>query len=263
MAYENLIFETKDSIATLTFNRPKALNALNSALFDELTLILDEIRASAEIRVLIVTGAGDRAFVAGADISELATFNPLQAKAFSQRGHTLFAALEKLPIPVIAAVNGFALGGGLEVALSCDMIYASQKAKFGVPEITLGLIPGFGGTQRLPRIVGKNIAKEMILTGQMISVDRAADLGLVNKVCEPDALMDEVWKLAEGLAQKGCASLRSAKQAVNNGLNVDLATGCAIEADAFGMCVASQDAQEGTQAFLEKRKPEFKGTLSK
>jgi enoyl-CoA hydratase len=261
MAYQNLILEKKDGIATLTFNRPKALNALSSALFDELSEVLAKIETDADIRVLVLTGAGDKAFVAGADISELVTFNPLQAKAFSQRGHSLFFALEKLPIPVVAAVNGFALGGGLEVALSCDMIYASTKAKFGVPEITLGLIPGFGGTQRLPRVVGKNIAKEMIYTGKMIRAEKAAELGMVNKVCDPESLMDEVAKLAGSLAAKGSASLRGAKQAVNNGLNVDLVTGCAIEADAFGMCVSSQDAKEGTQAFLEKRKPDFKGSL--
>ena len=168
-----------------------------------------------------------------------------------------------MAIPVIAAVNGFALGGGSEVALACDFIYASENAVFGLPEITLGIMPGFGGTQRLPRLIGKNIAKEMIFTGKMIKADEAYRIGLANKVCSPKSLMDEVLKTAKTIASKGKVSLRGAKNAVNTGMNSDLVTGCNIEIDAFALCFASEDAKEGTSAFLEKRKTEFKGSLSK
>ena len=261
MPYENIIYEVEQGIATITFNRPKALNALNAALLEEFSQALDVIAANDDIRVLILTGAGDKAFVAGADISELATYNPLTAKNFSQNGHAVFARLQALPIAVIAAVNGFALGGGTEIAIACDFIYASENAKFGQPEINLGVIPGFGGTQRLPRLIGTSMAKELIFTGKMISAEEALQLGLVNKVVPQDTLMEEVMKTAGIIASKGKVSLREAKQAVNKGMNVDLATGCGIEIDAFALCYASPDAKEGTSAFLEKRKAEFKGSL--
>jgi enoyl-CoA hydratase len=261
MAYENIIFSVEEFIATITFNRPKALNALNSGLLSELSHALDEIAADEDIRVLLLTGAGDKAFVAGADISELATFNGLQAKHFAQSGHAIIQKLQTLPIAVIAAVNGFALGGGTEIAIACDFIYASQNAKFGQPEINLGIIPGFGGTQRLPRLIGTNMAKELVFTGKMISAEEALQIGLVNKVVAQDSLMDEVMKTAKEIASKGKASLRGAKQAVNNGMNADLATGCAIEIDAFALCFSSPDAKEGTTAFLEKRKAQFRGSL--
>jgi enoyl-CoA hydratase len=214
------------------------------------------------VRVLILTGAGEKSFVAGADITELATFSALEAKVFSGAGHAVIAKLQELPIPVMAAVNGFALGGGCEIALACDFIYAAENARFGLPEITLGLIPGFGGTQRLPRLIGANMAKELIFTGQMLTAGEAAQLGLVNKVIAGGALMEEVLKTARGIAAKGRVSLRAAKQAVNHGLNVDLATGCYIETDAFALALASPDAKEGTSAFLEKRKAVFKGSLT-
>ena len=261
MAYENIMYEVKEGIATITFNRPKALNALNGALLAELSAALDEIAADEDIRVLILTGAGDKSFVAGADISELATFDSLKAKAFSASGHDIINKLQKLPITVIAAVNGFALGGGTEIAITCDFIYASENAKFGQPEINLGVIPGFGGTQRLPRVIGTAMAKELIFTGKMISAAEALQLGLVNKVVPQDNLMEEALKTAGIIATKGKVSLREAKQAINKGMNVDLATGIAIEVDAFAMCYASPDAKEGTSAFLEKRKAEFKGGL--
>ena len=261
MAYENIIYEAKEGIATITFNRPKALNALNGALLGELSQALDKIATDADIRVLILTGAGDKSFVAGADISELATFDSLKAKSFARIGHDIINKLQVLPITVIAAVNGFALGGGTEIAIACDFIYASENAKFGQPEINLGVIPGFGGTQRLPRLIGSNMAKELIFTGKMISAAEALQLGLVNKVVPEDTLMEEVRKTAGLIATKGKVSLREAKQAVNKGMNVDLATGCSIEIDAFSLCYASPDAKEGTSAFLEKRPPEFKGNL--
>ncbi|MEA3436718.1 MAG: enoyl-CoA hydratase-related protein [Thermodesulfobacteriota bacterium] len=263
MAYENIIFKTDDGIATITFNRPKALNALNDDLLKEFSLALDDISKNEDIRVLILTGAGEKAFVAGADITELSTFNSLKAKVFSQKGQKTINKLQELAIPVIAAVNGFALGGGSEVALACDFIYASENAMFGLPEITLGIMPGFGGTQRLPRIIGKNMAKEMIFTGKMIKADEAYRIGLANKVCPAESLMDDVLKTAKAIASKGKVSLRCAKQAVNTGMNSDLVTGCNIEIDAFALCFASEDAKEGTSAFLEKRKAEFKGSLNK
>ncbi len=261
MAYENILFAAENGIATITFNRPKALNALNGALLEEFSRALDEIDASEDIRVLVLTGAGEKSFVAGADITELATFGPLQAKVFAKKGQAIISRLQELSIPVIAAVNGFALGGGSEMALACDFIYASENANFGLPEITLGIIPGFGGTQRLPRLVGANRAKEMIFTGKMIPAAEAAAIGMVNKVCPAANLMEEVMKTAKAIAAKGRVSLRAAKQAVNSGLGADLATGLNIECDAFALCMASEDAKEGTTAFLEKRKAAFKGKL--
>jgi enoyl-CoA hydratase len=261
MAYENILLTTEDGIATLTFNRPKALNALNAALMDELSQTLDEVAKSEDIRVLVITGAGKKSFVAGADITELATFGPLEAKAFANNGQAVINKLQALSIPVIAAVNGFALGGGNEMALACDFIYASENATFGLPEINLGLIPGFGGTQRLPRLVGANRAKEMIFAGKMISATEALEIGMVNRVVAPDLLMEETLKTARLICSKGKVSLRAAKQTVNGGLNVDLGTGLHIECEAFAFCMASQDAREGTTAFLEKRKASFKGGL--
>jgi enoyl-CoA hydratase len=261
MSFENIVFQVDQGIATITFNRPKALNALNQALLAELSQALDAIAADESVRVLILTGAGEKAFVAGADIGELATFSALQAKHFSKAGHAIIAKLQELPIAVIAAVNGFALGGGSEIALACDFIYAADTAKFGLPEITLGLIPGFGGTQRLPRLIGANRAKELIFTGKMISAAEAAQIGLANKVVPAAALMEEALKTARDIAAKGRVSLRAVKQAINQGLNVDLVSGCNIEVDAFALALASPDAKEGTAAFLEKRKAVFKGSL--
>lgn len=261
MSYENIIFETQDKIAKITFNRPKALNALNADLLDEFSNAIDKIAGDEDIRVLVLTGAGEKSFVAGADITELAAFNALQAKVFAQKGQNIISKLQSLSIPVIAAVNGFALGGGSEMALACDFIYASENAMFGLPEITLGIIPGFGGTQRLPRLIGANMAKEMIFTGKMLPAAEAREIGIVNKVVALENLMADVMKTAKSIAAKGKVSLRAAKQAVNRGLNVDLATGLDIECDAFSICMASEDSKEGTSAFLEKRKPEFKGNL--
>jgi enoyl-CoA hydratase len=261
MEYKNIIFNVEDVIATITFNRPKALNALNADLMNEFACALYEIGENEDIRVLILTGAGEKSFVAGADITELATYNPLQAKFFTEKGQNTLDKLQQLSIPVIAAVNGFALGGGCEIAMACDFIYASEKAKFGLPEINLGLIPGFGGTQRLPRLIGMNMAKELILTGNIIRAEDAQRIGLVNKVCSAETLMDEVIKTAKIIASKGKVSLCAAKQAINTGMNADLATGCKFEVDAFSLCIASEDAKEGTTAFLEKRKADFKGGL--
>jgi len=261
MSFENIIFEIQDNIATISFNRPKALNALNQALLEEFNTAITQIEENPEIRVLVLTGAGGKSFVAGADISQLTQMNSLQAKKFATIGQNIFFRLENLPIPVIAAVNGFALGGGTELSLACDFIYASEKAIFGLPEITLGIIPGFGGTQRLARLVGTNMARELIYTGKTISAQEAKEIGIANRVCAAEALMDEVMKTAAAIAKKGSTSLRAAKESIAAGKDVDLATGCRIEADAFALCMASIDAKEGTSAFLEKRKADFKGTL--
>ena len=262
MGFENIIYQTEKEIATITFNRPTALNALNNQLLQEFVNAVGDISRNENIRLLILTGSGEKAFVAGADIKELATFNALQAKMFSQFGHSAVNCLQTLPIPVIAAVNGYALGGGTEIALACDFIYASENAMFGLPEITLGLIPGFGGTQRLSRLVGKNRAKELIFTGEMIPAVEAMRIGLVNKVCPQKDLMNEVLQSAGKIVSKGRVSLRAAKQVINSGMDADLATGCNMEIDAFALCVASEDAKEGTQAFIDKRPPKFKGGLT-
>ncbi len=261
MSYENIVFSVKDGIGEITFNRPKALNAINSALLDEFSHALDNVAADETIKVLILTGAGEKAFVAGADITELATFDSLKSRVFAEKGQSIINKLQDLPIPVITAANGFALGGGSEIALASDFIYAASNAKFGFPEINLGLIPGFGGTQRTPRLVGMNMAKEMIFTGKMISAEEALRIGMVNRICPPDSLMEEVYKTARLIASKGRVSLRAAKKAINTGTNVDLAAGCEIEINEFALCFSSEDAKEGTSAFLEKRKAEFKGGL--
>lgn len=261
MSFENIILTVENNIATIFFNRPKALNALNNALFDELDQALDLVKADGNIRVLILTGSGDKAFVAGADIAELVKMSPLQAKFFSRKGQKVFSKIEELPIPAIAAVNGFALGGGSEAALACDFIYASTNAVFGMPEINLGLIPGFGGTQRLARLVGNSRAKELIFTGKNIKADKALEFGIVNKVCTPETLMEEVLKTANLMASKGKVALRAAKEVIMNGTSVNLETGCRIENDGFAIAMTSEDAKEGTTAFLEKRKPVFKGEL--
>lgn len=263
MSYENIILDISEGIALLTFNRPKAMNALNGALLAEFSHALDEIAAREDVRVLVLTGSGDKAFIAGADISELATFNALEARLFAKKGHDAIGKLQALSIPVIGAVNGFALGGGSEMALACDFIYASENAKFGLPEITLGIIPGFGGTQRLTKLIGKNKAKEMIFTGKMISAAEGLDYGMVNKVTTAETLMDEVMKTAKSIAAKGRVSLRAAKYAVNAAQDVDIATGCNIEIEAFSLCLASEDSKEGTKAFLEKRKAQFNGTYTR
>ena len=262
MTYENIHFAIQESIAIITFNRPKALNALNRALLDEFAAAIDQVEANEDVRVLVLTGSGDKAFVAGADITEINQLGPLGAKHFARRGLAAINRLPQLAIPVIAAVNGYALGGGTEMALACDFIYAADSAQFGLPEINLGIIPGFGGTQRLARLIGSNLAREMIYTGKMIDAAEARRLGIVNQVCAADQLMTDVMKTAAIIASKGRVALRAAKQAINNGLNVDLASGLALENDAFALCLASRDAREGTSAFLEKRKPEFTGALA-
>lgn len=259
MSYQHLIFEVKEGIALLTFNRPKVLNAINAELLAELDQVLDQTAKDESIRVLILTGAGEKAFIAGADIGYLATLDPLGAKSFSLYGQGVLAKLARLPQPTIACVGGFALGGGLETALACDFIYAADTAKFGQPEINLGVIPGFGGTQRLARRIGPALAKELCLTGAMLSAEEALKIGLVNKVFPKEKLLEETMKTAKLLATKGRVSLREAKRVIEEGYNLDLDKALAIEADRFAICYASPDQKEGMAAFLEKRQPDFKG----
>ena len=262
MKFKNTLYQKSEGIATITINRPESLNAINEDTISEILSELNDAKKDEKIKVIVVTGAGDRAFSVGADIKIMENMNPLMARELSRIGHRMCEEIERLEKPVIAVINGYALGGGLELAMACDIRIASEKARLGQSEINIGLIPGWGGTQRLPRFVGKGIAKEMIFTGKMISADEALRLGLVNKVVPQDELMEELMKTAGIIASKGKVSLREAKQAVNKGMNVDLATGCGIEIDAFALCYASPDAKEGTTAFLEKRKAEFKGGLS-
>lgn len=262
MDYQNIIYEERNKIGIITFNRPKALNALNQTLIRELSIVLDLVAQKEEISVLILTGAGNKAFVAGADIKELSSLSSMQAKLLSERGHKVLAKLEALPQTVIAAVNGFALGGGMEIALASDFIYAADTAQFGLPEINLGIIPGYGGTQRLSRLVGRNMAKELILTGQIVSADEAKKIGCVNRIYSSTSLLKDTIKTAEAIALKSKIALRAAKQSINSGSNTDLKSASEIEINHFALTVASKDAQEGMLAFIEKRKACFSGTLN-
>jgi len=260
MPYKTIKLEVSEAIATLTFNRPEVLNALNPEMIGEIHKVLGDVREMPKVKVLILTGAG-KAFVAGADIQILQGFDPLGAKEFAQAGQSALFAIEAMDIPVIGCVNGFALGGGCEIAMACDFVCASEKAKFGQPEVNLGLIPGFGGTQRLSRLVGKGRAKDLCMTGRIISAQEALAIGLVTRTFPANSLMEETLKIARTIAEKGRVALRAVKHAIDNGLDVDLKTGCALEADAFSICFASPDQKEGTTAFLEKRQPNFTGNL--
>lgn len=253
---EDLIFE-KGAIAILTINRPNALNALNRGLVENMARVLRDIRHDQTTRVLILTGAGERAFVAGADIAAMSEMTAIEGLEFSRLGHRVLQTLEDLPIPVIAAVNGFALGGGLELAMACDLILASEKARFGQPEINLALIPGFGGTQRLPHRIGQARARELIMTGEMIEAKTALDWGLLNKVVAPDQLLAEARKLAEKLASKSGIALRQAKAALRASFTMAEDAGLRFEQSAFGLAFASADRVEGTKAFVQKRDPHW------
>ncbi|NOY45541.1 MAG: enoyl-CoA hydratase/isomerase family protein [Deltaproteobacteria bacterium] len=260
MAYENVILEqVEPGIYRLTINRPKALNALNAETLDEIEAALREVEADPGARALLVTGAGDKAFVAGADISQMRSLTAAEAKAFALKGQKVFRRLEDLPVPVIAVVNGYCLGGGCELAMACDWIVASEKAVFGQPEVNLGVTPGFGGTQRLTRIVGKARAMELVTTGRQVKAAEAKEIGLVNHVVPADALMDEALAQARTVASKGPVAVRLAKEAVQRGQDLDLDNACVLESDVFGLCFATEDQKEGMAAFLEKRKAAFQG----
>jgi enoyl-CoA hydratase len=257
MDYRNLIVEYNDAIVTITFNRPKALNAINREVVDELAACCAEIAAKQDIvRAVIVTGAG-KAFIAGADIAFMKNLDPLAARAFALAGQRAVAALENLPQPVIGAINGFALGGGCEMALACDFRIASEQAKFGQPEVTLGVLPGFGGSQRLPRLIGKGLAAELLYRGNIIDAQEACRIGLVNRVVAADQLMAECEKLAVEITNRGPLAVRLCKVAINGGLEMDIDRACHFEADQFAHCFVSPEQKEGMGAFLEKRPAKF------
>jgi enoyl-CoA hydratase len=257
--FNTLIFKKKDHIGILTINRPDKLNAISHELTEELSRFLDEAGNDEELRVLVVTGAGEKAFVAGADIKELVDRDAVVGRKVSQRRQEVFARIENLPIPVLAAVNGYALGGGLELALACSIRICSEKAQFGAPEVKLGIIPGDGGTQRLPRLVGLGRAMEMILTGDFIDAQEAYRIGLVNRVVPDGELMDKVMELAAKIASRPPLAVRYAKEAVNRSQERDSVSGFALESYLHALTCTTEDKKEGVSAFLEKRKGRFKG----
>ncbi len=259
MAYENLLLEKEGALAILYVNRPKALNALNKDTLLEMKDAITSIKDDPEIDVLIVTGAGDKSFVAGADIAFMKSLTAVEAREFGALGQEVFRMIEAMEKPSIAAVNGFALGGGCELAMCCDFRIASSKAKFGQPEVGLGITPGFGGTQRLPRLVGSGMARQMLYTADVINASEALRIGLVNNVVAPEELMDVVKGIAGRIISKGKLAVRFSKVAANEGLQTDIDRAMTIEADLFGLCFSTEDQKEGMGAFIEKRSPNFTG----
>ncbi len=259
MNYQTLLFEVRDGIAVLTINRPDKLNALNDQVMLELGKAAESIATEPEIRGAILTGAGPKSFVAGADIGDLSGQGPFDGKARAQRGQGVLRRLETCGKPVIAAINGFALGGGCELAMACHIRIASENAKFGQPEVKLGIAPGYGGTQRLPRLVGKGVALQLILTGEMIDAQEAYRIGLVNKVVPAADLLAESEKMMRGILAMGPLAVRLAMEAVDQGLEMTLDEGLLLEANHFGLLAATQDTKEGLTAFLEKRSAKFQG----
>jgi len=259
MAFDNLLVERDGAVATITINRPKVLNALNTATIDELRRAVLELKADVGIRVAILTGAGEKSFVAGADINELAVQTPTGGREHALAGQHVFDLIENMGKPVIAAINGFALGGGCELAMACTLRLAADTARLGQPEVALGLIPGYAGTQRLPRLVGKGRAMEMILTGAPVSADEAYRIGLVNRVVPAADLLGEARKLAAQLASSAPIAMRYIINAVNKGVEMPFAEACQYEATLFGLVASTDDMREGTKAFLEKRKASFTG----
>ncbi|HXI28482.1 MAG TPA: enoyl-CoA hydratase-related protein [Vicinamibacterales bacterium] len=259
MAFDNLLLDRDDAVATITINRPKVLNALNAPTLDELRRAILELKADAGVRAVIVTGAGEKSFVAGADINELAVQTPTGGREHALAGQHVFDLVENMGKPVIAAINGYALGGGCELAMACTLRIAADTARLGQPEIALGIIPGYAGTQRLPRLVGKGRAMEIILTGAPITADEAQRIGLVNRVVPAGELMAESKKLAAQLAASAPIAMRYIINAINRGVEMPFADACQYEATLFGLVASTEDMREGTKAFLEKRKPTFTG----
>lgn len=259
MAYENLIIEKENNCAIIYINRPKALNAINLDVLKEMERAVDELDADPEVKVVIITGSGEKSFVAGADIVWMYNMDQPGCRKFAAYGEYVLRKLELLEKPVIAAVNGFALGGGCELAMACDIRLASEKAVFAQPEVGLGVIPGFGGTQRLPRLVGEGRAKELTYTCDIIKADEAYRIGLVNHVYPAEELMEQAKKMAQKIIKKAPLAVGYAKHAINKGMQCDLDTGMAIEADMFGNCAATKDKAEGMGAFIEKRTPSWSG----
>lgn len=256
MEYKKLIIQDNGAVRVIKINNPEALNALNTAILKELDAAFTEVAEDNGILAVVLTGEG-RAFVAGADISEMKSKNAIEGEIFGKLGASVFRKIELLPKPVIAAVNGFALGGGCELAMSCDIRLASAKAKFGQPEVGLGITPGFSGTQRMPRLIGMGKAKELIYTADIIDAAEAYRIGLVNHVYEPEVLMEEAMKMAEKIASKAPIAVKNSKEAINRGIQTDMDSAVAIEAYLFGLCFASEDQKEGMTAFFEKRKANF------
>ncbi len=255
---EYLLYNKEEGIATVTVNRPDALNALNHSVYAELFRLFEDIEEDDEARVVILTGGGEKAFVAGADIAAMRPLDSIGIRGFLEISRKAFDRIYTLSKPVIAAINGFALGGGCELAMCCDLRMASENAKFGQPEIGLGIIPGGGGTQRLARLVGETKAKELVYTGDIIDAHAACDIGLINKVVAPDDLMSDARAMARKIAAKSGVILSLAKKAINGGMDVHLASGLDLEAECFALCFSTEDQEEGMSAFLEKRKPVFK-----
>ena len=259
MAYENLLVEHDDGVALVTVNRPTKLNALNAQTLGEMVHAFDALQADASVKGVVITGAGEKAFIAGADINELAKMKPLEAKALAHHGQQVLARLERMGKPTIAMVNGFALGGGCELALACTLRTAAKTAKLGLPEVSLGIIPGYGGTQRLARIAGPGVAREWILTGDMISAEEAWRVGVINRLFEPAELRDGTMKLMRTILSRSPVAVRLAIETIARGLNMSQQEGELIETDMFGLAATSDDMREGMAAFLEKRKPNFRG----
>jgi len=259
MPFDNLLLERDGAVALITINRPHVLNALNTSTVDEIGCLILDLTKDDSVRAIVLTGAGDKAFVAGADINELAVQVPTTGRAHALAGQRVLDLIENMGKPVIAAINGYALGGGCELAMACTLRIAADTAKLGQPEITLGILPGYAGTQRLPRLVGKARAMELILTGAVISASEAERIGLVNRVVPASTLMAEAKKLAGDLAKQAPLAVRYIIDAINHGLEMPFVEGCRFEASLFGLVASTDDMREGTRAFLEKRKPEFKG----
>ena len=258
MSYENVLTENRDGVLWLTVNRPDKLNALNRRTLTEIADVIDSASNDEAVWAVVVTGSGEKAFVAGADIGELNALGPIEAKEFALRGQAIFNTIERLNKPVVAAVNGFALGGGCELAMACHLRVASNNAVFGQPEVKLGLIPGYAGTQRLPRLVGRGRALDIILTGRNVSAEEAERIGLVNLICEPSELTDTVDALLRKILANGPLAVSHCIEAVNHGLDLPFDDGCLLEATLFGVGAASEEMKEGTSAFLEKRKASFR-----
>lgn len=259
MELKNVTYETREGVAIVTINRPDKLNALSRATLEDLASAIDAAEGAPEVKAVVITGRGEKAFVAGADITEINELDAQGGRSFALFGQALFRHIETLSKPVIAAVNGFALGGGCELAMACHIRVASENARFGQPEVNLGIIPGYGGTQRLPRLVGKGVALELLVTGDMITAERAYALGLVNAVTAPGKAVEKAVEIAGKAASKGPLAVKGCLEAVQTGLDMPLEEGCYLEATLFGLCCASEDMREGTTAFMEKRKADFKG----
>lgn len=257
--FDNILYEKRNSIAYVTVNRPKVLNALNMATMSDLRSAFQDARDDSSIRVVLLTGSGEKAFIAGADIGELQKLSPVEAKEYTHRGQSVLDLIENLGKPVIACINGFALGGGCEVAMACTMRLASDNARLGQPEVKLGLVPGYGGTQRLPRLVGKGMAMQLNLTGEMITAQEAHRIGLVNEVVPSAELLPRAEAIAAKIVANAPLAIRYCMEAVNKGLDMTLAEGLFLEATLFAVTCATEDKKEGTSAFLEKRAPNFQG----